>query len=77
VVDIHRERLEVVGLAVVLMVGQTVQVGLTQHQILVAVVVDAVEMQTIQAAQAAQVSSSLNTPHHYNPSSHSKAQPSG
>jgi hypothetical protein len=58
VVDIHRERLEVVGLAVVLMVGQTVQVGLTQHQILVAVVVDVVEMQTIQAATAALASSS-------------------
>jgi hypothetical protein len=53
VVDLSRERLEVVGLAVVLMVGQSVQVGLTQHQILVAVVVDAVEMQTIQAATAA------------------------
>jgi hypothetical protein len=67
VVDLPRERLEVVGLAVVLMVGQSVQVGLTQHQILVAVVVDAVEMQTIQAAQADQALFFSNTQYLYLP----------
>jgi hypothetical protein len=33
--------------------------------------------QALTVAQAAQASSSLNTTHHYNPFSHSKAQPSG
>jgi hypothetical protein len=40
-------------------------------------VVAEVDITLLQAVRADQVSSSSNTPHHYNPSSHSKVLPVG
>jgi hypothetical protein len=70
---LHRAVLEVAGHQLV-----ETMLALRGLLILVVVVVRAgLAVDTLQVAQAALVLSSLNTPHHYNPSSHSKVLPVG
>jgi len=76
------ELLEPAVLVVVELVNMQMTLAAPELLVIVAlltwVVVGAVVLVILeQAAQAAQASSSLNTTHPYNPSSHSKALPSG